>query len=527
MGWLDEFFPASENQQKSEARGFLRWASLFLGELRDGLTMINMQSAFLIVSKKYTEKQAGVLFFVFGMSQFLFQTPAGYLYDYTDSKIAWLATAGIATTIFTATTAMFAQEGGQNLRLMILIKFLQGAVTSFIPPGLNSITQGIVGAAGMTQQVAVNEMMNHLGTAIIVLVGSLLGVLLYPELGGLFIVSPIACVLFVFFLYRINPNDIDHNEARGLTKDAKPTAATGDNQAVADQYVASPENENGGEPSSDINAKKEPINTQPSFNFGWEMISRNKAGGSVATQADSPLRVLRDPTLLTFLLIVFLFHMSNGTVLPLVMQTLAIGSGREGILLSGLCIIVAQVFMVLSAKICGTYSGVYGRKGLFLVGLFSVPVRCFFLTMLLMLRDKLGGASFGLNCVILSTQILDGVGAGVFGTMYILVTSDISGGTGRFSMTLGLTTAAMSIGGTVSGYLGEALAEDLGYKQAYFILMFLSMIPALLYLTVMPETLPAIVNPNYKRDPKISTIEEGDEDHLGSPKVDTNYAQMT
>jgi hypothetical protein len=26
----------------------------------------------------------------------------------------------------------------------------------------------------------------------------------------------------------------------------------------------------------------------------------------------------------------------------------------------------------------------------------------------------------------------------------------------------------MSIGGTVSGYLGEALAEDLGYKQAFF-----------------------------------------------------------
>ena len=32
-------------------RGLLRWAALFLGELRDGLTMINMQSAFLIVSK--------------------------------------------------------------------------------------------------------------------------------------------------------------------------------------------------------------------------------------------------------------------------------------------------------------------------------------------------------------------------------------------------------------------------------------------------------------------------------------------
>ena len=215
----------------------------------------------------------------------------------------------------------------------------------------------------------------------------------------------------------------------------------------------------------------------------------------------------------------------SGTVLPLVMQTLAIGSGREGILLSGLCIIVAQVFMVVSAKVCGTYSGIYGRKGLFLIGLFSVPVRCLLLTLLLMIRGE--SASFGLNCVILSTQILDGVGAGVFGTMYILVTSDISGGTGRFSMTLGLTTAAMSIGGTVSGYLGEALAEDLGYQEAYFILMFLSMIPAVLYLIVMPETLPAIVNPNYNQQ-QISTIHEGDEDpNNNQAKAETSYAQLT
>ena len=73
------------------------------------------------------------------------------------------------------------------------------AITSFIPPGLNSITQGIVGAKGMTTQVAVNEMMNHLGTAIIVLVGSLVGTWLYPNLGMLFVVSPIACSFFLIF----------------------------------------------------------------------------------------------------------------------------------------------------------------------------------------------------------------------------------------------------------------------------------------------------------------------------------------
>jgi len=115
--------------------------------------------------------------------------------------------------------------------------------------------------------------------------------------------------------------------------------------------------------------------------------------------------------------------------------------------------------------------------------------------------------------IILSTQILDGVGAGVFGTMYILVSSDVSGGTGRFSLILGLTTAAASIGGTVSGYLGEALAQDLGYRQTYLILMFMSLVPAFLYVLCMPETLPSYAQKSASNT--IPTIKEGDEEHMG------------
>lgn len=147
---------------------FLGLVALFLGELRDGLTMINMQSAFLIVSKYYTEKQAGILFFVFGMSQFLFQAPAGYIMDSSKNKVALLAGASVATTALTLITAGTAQEYGTNLGLMVFVKFVQGAVTALIPPGLNSITQGIVGGDGMTRQVSDNEMRNHFGTAIIV-----------------------------------------------------------------------------------------------------------------------------------------------------------------------------------------------------------------------------------------------------------------------------------------------------------------------------------------------------------------------
>jgi len=472
-----------------DAKGALRWAALFLGELRDGLTMINMQSAFLIVSKGYSEKQVGILFFVFGMSQFLFQTPAGYLMDYTARKTLWLSLAGFATTALTIFTAVFAEYGGGNLWLMVFVKFLQGAVTSLIPPGLNSITQGIVGAVGMTAQVSMNEMMNHLGTAIIVLSASLIAFCLFPNIGALFIVSPIAFIGFVWFLNQIKAEDIDHEAARGLILQKKPVDLPPLTNSNSDGNSSSK-----GKLQSSLNSANsigKGVQTTPSFNFGFGAQTEQGDG----LHAESPLQVLRDPTLMTFILIVFLFQVANGTVLPLVMQSLAIGHGRSGILMSGLCIIVAQIFMVMSAKICGQYSGVYGRKLLFLIGLFSVPVRCLILTTLVGMVEG-GDASHFMQILILSTQILDGIGAGTFGTMYILVTSDISGGTGRFSFTLGLTTAALSIGGTVSGYLGEALAQDIGYKEAFFILMFLSMLPAFLYLFCMPETISSLDNAN-------------------------------
>jgi len=241
------------------------------------------------------------------MSQFLFQTPAGYLYDYTEQKVLWLSVAAISTTILTLCTAAFATANGGNLVLMVIIKFIQGAVTSFIPPGLNSITQGIVGAAGMTTQVAINEMMNHMGTAVIVLTGSLLGVALYPDLGWLFAVSPVACCGVIYFLSRINQADIDHDEARGLTKAQKAQEEK--------EYSPPPETTS---PTKAENTKH--LDTRPSFNFGWDTIGGSIRSMGGTPHAQSPLKVLRDPVLLTFILVCFLFHTANGTVLPLVMQ---------------------------------------------------------------------------------------------------------------------------------------------------------------------------------------------------------------
>ena len=214
-------------------------------------------------------------------------------------------------------------------------------------------------------------------------------------------------------------------------------------------------------------------------------------------KAQSPLAVLMDLTLMKFTAVVFFFHLSNSSVLPLVMQNLSLQDPQAGILLSGLCIMIAQGFMSYFAKICGEYTPIWGRKNLTLIGLFSLTVRCFLLTFLVSVQDTVKSSSEGviLKLLILSTQVLDSVGAGLFGTLHVIITNDISGGTGRFSLMLGITTGAMCIGGTLSGYIGQALAYDYGYPAAFSALGMMSLIPFTIFAVFIGETLPDYARP--------------------------------
>jgi MFS family permease len=183
------------------------------------------------------------------------------------------------------------------------------------------------------------------------------------------------------------------------------------------------------------------------------------------------------------------------------MQSLSLQDPQAGILLSGLCILIAQTFMAFFAKICGDYSPIWGRKMLTLTGLFSLTIRCFLLTFLVSIQDEIEDhhSTYFIKALILSTQLLDSVGAGIFGTLHILVTNDISGGTGRFSLMLGTTTAAMCLGGTVSGYIGQALAQDYGYPAAFSALGMMSLVPFFVHALFMPETLPDYARPKPKQ----------------------------
>lgn len=507
-----------------------------------------MQAVFLMCTKNFSERQIGVLFLAFGLSQFVCMTPAGYFLDYSNHKIDWVIFAGMITSLLTVGTALTAHEGGDNMGLMILLKIIQGGASAILPPAFNSITLGIVGGTGFTLQVAKNRTMNHIGTALIVAFGSLVAYLLYPNIGALFIVSPLTMIGVYYNMVRIKPNHVDRDAARGLIIES-PTMTEYeqmDTQStigvemdyegvdyITDTSSSSDSSReqrsiNPPEASLDANIPRDPSGEHaatksqemvqlnkteslpyrppsmgshessiPSFRLGW-------GAGQNENQSQlprTPLAVLRDPTLLLFTVVVFWFHMANSSVLPLVMQSLAVEDEKFGILLSGICIFVGQAFMSWFAKICGEYSPKWGRKGLILVALSSLTIRCFSLTILMAANREVQTPteSIIVKALIVSTQLLDSIGAGIFGTMHILVTNDISSRSGRFSLMMGITSSAMCLGATVSGYIGQALAQDYGYDMAFTWLGGLSVVPLLLYLFFMPETLPEYVKPQNRK----------------------------
>jgi MFS family permease len=527
-----------------------------------------MQAAFLISAKGFTEHQIGVLFFVFGFSQFLCMAPSGYFLDYSNNKINWVMFSGFAASTLTVLTALTAAPNGENMGLMIVLKVLQGGIIAILPPGFNGITLGIVGSTGFTHQVSRNRMMNHMGTALVVAIGTLISYFLYPNIGHLFIVSPLAAIGFYYNLSKIKPHHVNKDAARGLII-MSPTmteyeymdeenelmdAATedeGDDEkgdivgelpfhegSYVPPDLLSPgirrsrtqsgdmrkqhprvkvdvthQHEQQVQPAATDSSSKGSNNNRsfgslPSFNFGWgvkETESQGSMHSSIPSptplRAQTPLSVILDPTLMVFALVVFFFHLANSAVLPLVMQSLKVKDTQAGILLSGMCIVVAQAFMAYFAKIVGDYSPYWGRKNLSLVAFLSLTLRCLLLTVLVTAQNQVktwrGVVMF--KFLILSTQLLDSVGAGIFGTMQIVVTNDISAGTGRFSLMMGITTGAMCLGGTISGYVGHAIAQDFGYASAFSTLGVMSLIPIFLYLFFVPETLPEYAKPKKRR----------------------------
>ena len=122
--------------------------------------------------------------------------------------------------------------------------------------------------------------------------------------------------------------------------------------------------------------------------------------------------------LVIFGVCVMLFHFANAPLLPLVGQKLAAAFPETATAMMSSCIVAAQLVMLPMALLVGRKADSWGRKPLFLLGFGILPIRAALYT----LSDN----SFWL----IGVQLLDGIGAGVYGALMPLVVADIMRGTG-------------------------------------------------------------------------------------------------
>jgi MFS family permease len=180
--------------------------------------------------------------------------------------------------------------------------------------------------------------------------------------------------------------------------------------------------------------------------------------------------------LLIFALCVVLFHLANAAMLPLVGEKLTLQNKNLGTTLMSACIVAAQIVMVPIAMLVGAKADRWGRKPLFLSGLLILPIRGVLYT-------------FSDNSYwLVGVQLLDGVGAGIYGAIFPIIVADLMRGTGRFNVAQGAIITAQGIGAALSTTLAGLVVVYAGYSAAFITLGGVAAVGAAVFLFAMPET---------------------------------------
>jgi len=216
-----------------------------------------------------------------------------------------------------------------------------------------------------------------------------------------------------------------------------------------------------------------------------DAIDHDRARGSAATNdrgADAPAGwrlLLASRPLVVFAVSAMLFHFANAPLLPLVGQKLATANPTYATAMMSACIVAAQLIMLPIALFVGRTADRLGRKPILLAGFGILPIRAVLYT----LSDD--------SAWLIAVQLLDGVGAGIFGALTPLILADLTRGTGRFNLAQGAVATVQGIGASCSGLAAGLIVDHFGYGPAFLGAGAVAAIAFALLLLAMPETAPS------------------------------------
>ena len=205
-------------------------------------------------------------------------------------------------------------------------------------------------------------------------------------------------------------------------------------------------------------------------------LARGAKIGDEGAKPVEPHALLKDRPLLIFLVCAVMFHFANAAMLPLLGEMLAKGRGRSSMLFMSACVVTTQFVIALIASWSGRKAGTWGRKPLLLIAFSVLPIRGVLYTLTLNTR------------ALVAIQILDGVGAGIFGVVSVLVIADLTRGTGRFNLTLGAISTAVGIGASLSQVIAGSIVHHFGSNAGFLFLAAVALAAFGILYFFMPET---------------------------------------
>ena len=402
----------------------LDWVSLLMADVKDGVGVY--LSVYLLTVRHWPADKIGLVIAAPGLIGILVQAPAGALIDRTTYK-RWLLI-GAYVVIALCCLAVVLSEGFYPI---LLSQLMVGLTQSVYAPCVAAITLGMVGHAALAQRIGRNESCNHLGNMLAAIIAGLIG--RYISYEGIFYFSIIQCLGLVAAVLLIREKDIDHALARGAAEPQSPGA--------------------GAPASADAPA---PASPRPAPTAGIKQLLANR-------------------NILVFTIAMALFHLSNGAMLPLLGQKMGLADAKNSSLYLSAAIIIAQGVMVFVARYAGT-AAESGRKKILLAAFALLPVRALLFAFL----DN----PYALTAI----QLLDGLGAGLFGVVSIIMIADLSKGTSRFNLLQGVVYSAIGLAAALSSILAGYVVEHFGYGVGFTVLAGIGVLGLAFYGLLVPET---------------------------------------
>jgi len=89
---------------------------------------------------------------------------------------------------------------------------------------------------------------------------------------------------------------------------------------------------------------------------------------------------------------------------------------------------------------------------------------------------------------LLMADVRDGVAAGIFGVISVLIASDLMRGTGRFNLAQGLTALSVGIGAALTNATAGYVVQGFGYPAGFLYLAGTASVALVFFAVLMPET---------------------------------------